>query len=240
MTQGNQFGPAGGRWMQASKLRALFTAGLTYDEIAEINERSEGWKPSRSAVLRKYRDMGMPPRRATHHDLIPWRVSAEHSNALVRHMLEAESRSRQHRALSETDRKLVRRLHEILFGRGTLMVVDYHPEVGFSFVMREDGDEDIIRQPHSAKEVRKDLAAALRNATNEELAHMARREGLRPELLENAGRDVAADMLRKMIVVVVPPGPDADALAPDADVKADAVVPVVASANGRRRRASGA
>ena len=63
MTQGNPFGRSGGRWMTATKLRALFTSGLTYDEIAEANERSEGWKPSRAAVKRKYEAMGMPPRR---------------------------------------------------------------------------------------------------------------------------------------------------------------------------------
>lgn len=131
--------------MTATKLRGLFSAGLSYEEIAEINERSEGWKPSRSAVKRKYEAMGMPPRRASHRDLLPWRVAPEHNSSVVRHMLQAESRSRGHHALSETDRKLVERLHEILFGRGSLMVVTYHPEVGFAFVMREDDDEDVIR-----------------------------------------------------------------------------------------------
>jgi hypothetical protein len=142
---GNPFGRAGGKWMTSAKLRALFASGLTYDEIAEVNERSEGWKPSRAAVLRKYEAMGMPPRRASHRDLLPWKLRPEHADSVVRHMLQAESRARQHKPLSETDRKLVARLHELLFGRGTLMVVTYHPEVGFAFVMREDSDEDIVR-----------------------------------------------------------------------------------------------
>ena len=184
--------------MTSAKLRALFSAGLTYDEIAEVNERSEGWKPSRSAVLRKYQDMGMPPRRASSHDLIPWRVTQEHSDSLVRHMLSAESRSRQHKALSPTDRKLVARLHETLFGRGMLMVVDYHPEAGFSFVLRDDSDGDIIRPPRSVSLLRKDLAAAVRDAEDEPLALLAQRAGLSPELLENASRDRAADILRNL------------------------------------------
>ena len=145
MTQGNPFGPKGGRWMTTAKLRALFSSGLTYDEIAVINERSEGWKPSRAAVMRKYEAMGMPPRRASHKDLLPWTLRPEHSDSVVRHMLQAESRARQRKALSDTDRKLTARLHELLFGRGALMVVTYHPEVGFAFVMREDTDDDIVR-----------------------------------------------------------------------------------------------
>ena len=184
--------------MTSAKLRALFSAGLTYDEIAEVNERSEGWQPSRSAVLRKYQEMGMPPRRAIHHDLLPWRVAQEHSDSLIRHMLGAEARSRQGKALSPTDRKLTGRLHEMLFGRGTLMVVDYHPETGFSLVLRDDGDADIIRSPRSVSLLRKDLAAAVHNEEDEPLAMLAQRAGLSPELLENAGRDRAADMLRSL------------------------------------------
>lgn len=147
MPQGNEFGRAGGRWMTATKLRSLFSAGLTYDDIAEANLRSEGWRPSRSAVKRKYEAMGMPPRRPSHRELIPWRIDPQHNASLVRHMLQAESRARNHHSLSETDRTLVARLHEILFGRGTLMIVTYHPEVGFAFVLRDDSDEDIIRGP---------------------------------------------------------------------------------------------
>lgn len=149
MTQGNPFGRAGGRWMTSAKLRALFASGLTYDEIAEANERSEGWKPSRAAVKRKYEAMGMPPRNASHTDLLPWRIAPEHADSVFRHMLQAESRSRQHRATSDTDRKLIARLHEQLFGRGKLMVIGYHPEVGFFLTPREEQDEDIIRSPRS-------------------------------------------------------------------------------------------
>lgn len=147
VAQGNPFGPAGGRWMTETKLRALFSAGLTYDEIAEINERSEGWKPSRSAVKRKYEAMGMPPRRASRKDLLPWRVKTEHNGALLRHMLDAESRARQGGQLSASDRKLTARLHELLFGRGTLMVVGYNRDDGFFTLPRTDEDDDIIRAP---------------------------------------------------------------------------------------------
>lgn len=132
--------------MTSAKIRALFNAGLTYDEIAEINERSEGWKPSRSGVKLKLDSLGMS-RRMSHRDLIPWKIAPEHNNSELRHMLQAESRSRQGADLSDTDRKLTSRLHELLFGRGKLMVVGYHPEAGFYLAERTDDDEDIIRQP---------------------------------------------------------------------------------------------
>lgn len=149
MSQGNPFGRSGGRWMTATKLRALFADGLTYDEIADVNERSEGWKPSRAAVKRKYEAMGMPPRRHSSSDLLPWKLKPEHSQSMFRYMLQAESRARQHKSVSETDRKLISRLHEMLFGRGKLMVVNYHPDLGFFLQEREDWDEDIIRRPRA-------------------------------------------------------------------------------------------
>lgn len=147
---GNPYGNKGGRWMPAHKFRALVNAGLTYDEIAEINERSEGWRPVRSVVKYHLDTLGLEPRRMSHRDLLPWKVRPEHNNSELRHMLQAESRVRQNADLSDTDRKLVSQLHDHLFGRGRLMVVSYHPEVGFSLVPREDSDEDIIRRPHSA------------------------------------------------------------------------------------------
>jgi hypothetical protein len=135
--------------MTSAKLRALFASGLTYDEIADANFRSEGWRPSRSGVKRKYEAMGMPPRHASHRDLLPWKLNPEHADDLLRHMLQAESRSRQGKAISDTDRKLVARLHELLFGRGKLMVVGYHQDVGFFLIEREDSDENIIRAPRT-------------------------------------------------------------------------------------------
>jgi hypothetical protein len=167
VTQGNQFGNKGGRWMSAAKLRALYYADRTYDQIADANFRAEGWKPSRSAVLLKLQRMNLPKRRAGHTELIPWNVRPEHGNALLRHMLQAESRRRQKRALSDTDRKLIARLEEMLFGRGTFMVVTYSQATGFALVMREDSDEDIIRQPENPEVLRKEIRAAQERGVRE-------------------------------------------------------------------------
>ena len=149
MTQGNAFGRSGGKWMTSAKLRALFSSNLTYDEIAAINGRSEGWTPSRAAVMRKREALGVTERRASHRDLLPWKIQPEHNSSEFRHMLQAESRARKGAKLSDTDRKLTALLHERLFGRGKLMVVGYHKDIGFYLIEREDCDEDIIRAPRA-------------------------------------------------------------------------------------------
>src|SRR6185437_14458325 len=126
VTQGNPFGRAGGRWPPRQKLQALYNAGLTYDEIAQIVYTTEpGWPkaPSRSGVRWKLETLGFPARKMTHTNLNPWRgkVKREHQSSRLRHMLDAESRSREAQKtgaeLSNTDRKLVSQLHELLFGR---------------------------------------------------------------------------------------------------------------------------
>lgn len=135
--------------MATAKLRALFSAGLTYDEIAEANERSEGWKPTRSGVAKKLERMGFPPRHLSHIDLVPWDVRPEHNQERLRYMLQAESRKRQGAELSEPDLVLVSMLHDLLFGRGKLLVVGYHPDIGFYLADRSDEDADIIRAPRN-------------------------------------------------------------------------------------------
>lgn len=135
------------RWISTAKLRALYSAGLTLDEIASANERAEGWRPTRSTVSKKLLRMNLPPRYASHLDLLPWHVRPEHNSERLRHMLQAESRKRQGVELTDSDRALTGVLYDLLFGRGRLMVVGYHPEIGFFLAERADTDRDIIRQP---------------------------------------------------------------------------------------------
>lgn len=150
--------PPSGPWMSTAKLRALFNAGLTYDEIAEANERSTGWRPTRSGVARKYERLGYPPRHASHTDLIPWRISPEHNKSRIRYMLQAESRKRQGAELSESDRVLVGLLQDLLFGRGRFLVVGYDPKIGFYLTDRSDDDEDIIRAPVVRSEAKEEAS----------------------------------------------------------------------------------
>jgi hypothetical protein len=60
-------------------------------------------------------------------------------------MLQAESRKRQGRELSDSDKVLVSLLHDLLFGRGRFLVVGYDPVIGFYLSDRTDDDADIVR-----------------------------------------------------------------------------------------------
>jgi hypothetical protein len=146
-----------GRWMSTSKLRALYRAGVSYDDIAVINERSEGWKPSRTAVMRKRDALGEPARRVLHGDLLPWRIRPEHNQDRIRYMLQAESRRRAGVKQSRSDRVLTQLLNDLIYGRGRFMVVGYSTELGFYLAERKDSDTDIIRRPFDQNDSRNEV-----------------------------------------------------------------------------------
>lgn len=146
--------------MSTAKLRALFQAGRTYDEIAEANERSTGWRPTRGGVARKFERLGFPPRHASNTDLLPWLKTAggpgiarEHNKSRLYYMLLAESKSRRGEELSDSDRVLVGLLNDLLFGRGRFLVIGYDRKVGFYLTDRTDDDDDIIRRPQERERV---------------------------------------------------------------------------------------
>ena len=139
--------------MSAARLERMFQAGLTDDEVALMNEAATGWKPHRTVVFRKRRDMGFAGRRLAHTgELLPERVRREHNSSLVRHMLQATSRIRQGRR-SQADDSLAATLQDILGNAGKALVVVYYPETaeGFLFALRDDDDRDIFRHPRGAK-----------------------------------------------------------------------------------------
>jgi hypothetical protein len=136
-------------WMATAKLRAYARSGRTLDEIATLNEQETGWRPTRSTVSKKLLAMGEEPRHVARRDLVPWDLRPEHSTSRFRLMLQAESRRRAGMPLSNTDRKYVDLLDDLLMGRGTPLVVGYNPEIGFYLADRTEDDRDIIREPES-------------------------------------------------------------------------------------------
>ena len=140
-----------GDWMSTARLRAMLLAGMSYNDIADANWRETGWKPSKAAVMRARERLGIPGRRASHADLLPWHLLPEHRRSRLRYMLEAESRRRQGAKLTETDRSLVATLVDLLFGRNVSLVVCYSPSIGFYLVERDETDTDIVRLPASQK-----------------------------------------------------------------------------------------
>jgi hypothetical protein len=149
------------QWMRESKIVSLFRAGRTLEEIAEANERSEGWKPSRSAVSRKLERMGLEgPPRASHADLLPWKIAPRHNSDMFRRMLQAESRWRQGFTLSKNEEDARSLLNNFLWGRGAPLVVSYNRDIGFYLVRRVDADADIIRRPNLDDELSNQLGQA--------------------------------------------------------------------------------
>ena len=132
-------------WMPTSKLKALAKAGWLYGEIADENERVTGWRPDRGTVSRRLQQLGVSRRHGSRRDLLPWHIMPEHNNSRWRAMLQAESRHRAGENLSSTAQKNRAMLNDILFGRGTPLVVGYDPAIGFYLVDKTDDDKDIIR-----------------------------------------------------------------------------------------------
>lgn len=159
MTHGNAFGAAGGDWMPDSLLRVLLENGVSYEDIAVTNETLTGWRPHKSSVLNRARRMGIERRRASHVNLIPWRIRPEHQNHIIRHMLTAESRRQQGLPVSEDYAYLAAALDRELNGGKHRKVVTYDPETGFAYALREPTDVNIVRMPKSRQRLRKELKA---------------------------------------------------------------------------------
>lgn len=137
-------------WMATAKLRAYARSGRTLEEIAELNAVDTGWKPERSTVSKKLLAIGEEPRYGRRTDLVPWRIAPKHIESRFRYMLEAESRRRTGKTLRPADKKAADLLNDLLFGRGTPLVVGYCHEHGFYLTDRSDEDQDIIRAPREA------------------------------------------------------------------------------------------
>lgn len=188
-------------WMATAKLRGYAHAGVPYAEIATINEQETGWKPDKTTISKKLKAMGVEPRYGNRADLVPWSIKPEHIESRFRYMLEAESRRREGKELRAADRKAVETLRGLLVPKSgtTSLVIGYHPDLGFYLADRTDADQDIIRMPVEVEHV--EAAAApfvdFEFADDSQLVAQAFEAGLRPERLENLGRDHAADLLRK-------------------------------------------
>jgi hypothetical protein len=129
-------------WLPAATLRALFDAGIEYDQIAMLNEAVTNWQPNRSTVLLKRRAMGYDDRNTRRDDLLPWRVTVQDNAHRFWMMLAAESKRRAGEELSREDQSFVRSLDRLV---GTDKVITYSPGSGWALANRLPSDEDIIR-----------------------------------------------------------------------------------------------
>jgi hypothetical protein len=132
-------------WPTQSKLQELVDLGWRNTEIARVT----GFSPS--AVGRKLQAMGIPPRNASHKDLIWWTVRPEHWHEPLYYGLQAIDNERKGKKLSSQDRYRARVLTDLLASRAGPFVVDYrpeeYPERGFIIVPAIETDTDIVRRP---------------------------------------------------------------------------------------------
>lgn len=170
-------------------LRSWSRSGMRLKDIQRKIFEQTGWSPDISTISKWLKDMGEEPRHKTRREFMPWDIQAQHKNSRFRIMLQAAERREQGMDLSETDEKALSLLDDLRSGRGTPLVVGYHPEVGFYLTDATSAEAKsgaIIRAPREL-----DLALS-----PEELAEQAFKLGFTPEQLEDVGRSPAADILR--------------------------------------------
>lgn len=145
-------------WMPERDLLAAANRGLTYDEIADLNYRKTGDRPTRFAIQKYLKRLGAEPRQVRTGELMPWKpIELKHYQSPVRYMLNALAvwREKGEEGSSHDTFKKVRELLEILDGSADReyprmrLVVDYDPENGWCFRPREDTDEDVVRKPRT-------------------------------------------------------------------------------------------
>ena len=117
--------------MSDTKLKALAgMPGWNLETIADENYRDTGWRPNASAVSRRLAKLGLELRHSSRSDMVPWkRILPRYRSHRYRAMLQAESRRRAGDKPSRTDKKLLSMLYDLLFGRGTPLVIGHNEPI---------------------------------------------------------------------------------------------------------------
>jgi hypothetical protein len=139
-----------GVWMGSDQFEILWLQGHSGDVIADANFEAKGWRPDPSMVSRHAQELGLPARRRSHRELIPWDVAKQHRKSRVFYALMAISRARQNGGIpvSKQDAYRGKWLTDLLTTvKKTPLVVDYDPVKGFMFMLAEKTDDDITRKP---------------------------------------------------------------------------------------------
>jgi hypothetical protein len=132
-----------------------FAEGKTYQEMQRLYLEKYNIETVLSMWGNFRRRRGLSRRINRDDDLIPWNVKIEHRWDYAVAMLRDEARRRRGFELN-TDRESrlnswLRSLEE----RGVVVHYDPGTEKGFSFVPRENGDDDVIRRPSVKTTLRK-------------------------------------------------------------------------------------
>lgn len=122
--------------------------GRPYREIVKLYEMAFNVRLSMSTINNVRKRNGIMPRIHRDDRLVPWEVAPQHRNSIDLVGLRAEGRLRAGLTVNDQTLETHRAWRRRLDGSG--LVVDYDPEVGFSWVERRPGkDLDLIREPRT-------------------------------------------------------------------------------------------
>jgi hypothetical protein len=134
-------------WLPDETLRGFYNLGWRNADIAHANGQATGWQPHPSMVSRKFAELGLPPRRASHRDLIRQEIRPEHRrDPIYRGLMAIDSQRKGHR-VARAERSRAEWLRDILTHRGVRMVTVYFPDLGWFFAIANKTDIDIHRNP---------------------------------------------------------------------------------------------
>ncbi|WP_055693542.1 hypothetical protein [Streptomyces prasinopilosus] len=124
-----------------------FEAGWTYQQMADEYRRKYHLETQLSMWSNFRRRRGLARRITRDDDLIPWAVELRHRHLYPLTMLRVEARARACMSLDQDSRKRLESWRSMLTRDGVVVHYDPAAEGGFSYVPREEADDDIIRRP---------------------------------------------------------------------------------------------
>lgn len=133
-----------------TEMRRYLKRGLTQKQIAEEWENDTGIQVSRAAIgmaINRYGLESSHPRNR-YEDTLPWTVREEHARDHNARMLRLEGRRRRGLKLSDMEKRWLDSYLSTLKERNA--VVTYTPELGFIWVTRPDGYNDLVLERYDA------------------------------------------------------------------------------------------
>lgn len=132
-------------------LRAYLSQGLTQQQIVEAWKRDSGVTVSRSSIAMAIERYGLKSShpRARYDDLLPWRVSLEHANAMEARLLRLESRRRAGQRITHAEERWLDGWLAELKEADAVIHYDPDTEQGFFWIPRADAapGSDLINRP---------------------------------------------------------------------------------------------
>ncbi|GAA2776190.1 hypothetical protein GCM10010521_63650 [Streptomyces rameus] len=124
-----------------------FQEGRTYQWMIDEYKRKYDIETVASMWGNFRRRRGLDRRITRDDDLIPWEVDERHRWKYPVAMLRVEARLRDGRDLTDNERDRLKSWKEMLAEQNAVVHYDPDTEEGFSYIPRQEGDDDLIHRP---------------------------------------------------------------------------------------------